>query len=218
MLAFNGYFVSYVMDVIARYQALNFGVSGFVKSEIDKDLLKYVLIMFGVGLFAVAGNFIQKFSIGKIGQKISAKLKQDLFKKILQKQAVFFNDPANNPGTLTQRLSTDCDKAQQILSESTAAMFQGFGSFVAGIVLSMISDWRIGLIGLASSPIILANGLLHSTVSNEKDSASKEEKDQDVPRNKKIIQSDVSIFAESITNMITILTLNTQDSILARFK
>ena len=114
------------------------------------------MIILGIGIFTIFGNFIQKFTTSKIGQNVAFKLRADLFKNVIHKNTEFFNDQRNNPGILNYRLSTDCEHAQKLISESTGAIFQRIGSFVGGIVLVLISDWRFGLIGLTTSPWVLA--------------------------------------------------------------
>lgn len=217
LLAFNGYFQAFMMNLIAKYESIHLGLLRLEPSNLNNDLLKHALIMFGIGLVAIAASFIQRYSIGKIGQGISTKLKVQLLKKLLSKNTAFFNSPENSPGILTQRLSMDCDQAHQILSETTSAILQGLGSFVAGVVLSIIADWRIGLIGLANSPIIIANGLLHTTLEKENESQS-DPKNPNSNKKQNSNNSDVRIFSESVANIITVMTLNSQDYILEKFK
>jgi ABC-type multidrug transport system fused ATPase/permease subunit len=83
-----------------------------------------------IGLFATSSvfSFIRFYSISVAGQKVSARLRKQLFTSIMKQESSFFDK--NKSGELNTRLNTDI----QIVSETlTSTIVSGLRSSVEGL-------------------------------------------------------------------------------------
>ena len=89
-LAFNGFLVVFIMEVIANYVKYYMGSTSMSLNEINRDFLRYILLLFGIALVATIGIFIQRYAIGRVGQKLAYKIRTNLFYELLRKNLHFF--------------------------------------------------------------------------------------------------------------------------------
>lgn len=201
-------FLADMIDVLSKFQVYKaFGVSK--DSQEWKDLRTdslmiglYFLIMAVISLFA---NFFQIGIFNRLAQNITSRIRQDLYKHFLSRDMAFFDDPKNNPGELCSVLSKDCLIVNTIVSTSYGAIINGLGSFACGIVIAMIASWRLALVSLSVSPVIILTGILessmHVTPSNDEKADSRESK----------------TFQEVCTNMRTVGSLNANELLVEKF-
>lgn len=50
----------------------------------------------------------------------------------------WFDNPRNNPGALTARLSEDCQKINGITTSSSSIMIQNISSLITGIIIAFV--------------------------------------------------------------------------------
>ncbi|XP_004520570.1 ATP-binding cassette sub-family B member 8, mitochondrial [Ceratitis capitata] len=99
-------------------------------------------------------TFIYIYLLSRVGERIAAKLRQDLFKQIILQDIAFFD--ANRTGELVNRLTADVQdfKAcfKQFFSQGLRSMAQLVGG---GVSLFLISP-HMAAIALAAVPVVVA--------------------------------------------------------------
>jgi ATP-binding cassette subfamily B (MDR/TAP) protein 1 len=90
----------------------------------------------------------------------------------------WFDNPKNNAGNLTSRLSADCKNVNGLVTTFVAISIQNLTSLVAGIVISFIFEWRTSLVALGLIPFMIIAGAIQmkftTGFSDKSDAAYKE--------------------------------------------
>lgn len=72
----------------------------------------------------------------------------------------FFDEPKNNAGTLTSRLSVDCKLINGLTSSIIGINLANLGSFVCGLTIAFTSSWQLTLVTLGVAPFAFLGGIL----------------------------------------------------------
>ena len=132
---------------------LNKGFSNGGITEKSAETLKmigFILII----LFSIRGigSFVSSFFMGKLGQKIVLKFRQDIYNRFLDLPASFFDKYST--GKLLSRLLYNVDQVTSAASKAIITVVQD-GSFVIGLLIVMfVSSWQLCLVVLLLAPIL----------------------------------------------------------------
>lgn len=72
----------------------------------------------------------------------------------------WFDIPRNNAGTLTARLSTDCQLVNTMTTTTISILIQNVSTLIAGIVIAFVHEWRTALVALGLLPLMVIAGLI----------------------------------------------------------
>lgn len=86
----------------------------------------------------------------------------DTYRKLLRLPVAFFDDPKNNPGTLTSRLQTDCKSVNTIFAFIIGLNITNASALVSGLVISFMACWQITLILMGLTPLQYLGGVLQA--------------------------------------------------------
>ncbi|CAH0600439.1 unnamed protein product [Chrysodeixis includens] len=131
---------------------------GVLSSPDDDEILasvrRYALIFVGIGVFSGITNFIVVFLYGIAGEYLTERLRRQMFEKLLQQEVAFYDDKNNSTGALCARLSGEAAAVQGATGQRIGTVLQALGTFGFALVLSLIYEWRVGLVALTFVPII----------------------------------------------------------------
>lgn len=74
----------------------------------------------------------------------------------------YFDEPKNNAGTLTSRLSVDCKTINGLTSSILGINLSNIGSLICGLVIAFYSSWALTLIMLGMAPMSYLGGILQA--------------------------------------------------------
>ncbi|KAG8467943.1 hypothetical protein KFE25_006995 [Diacronema lutheri] len=114
-----------------------------------------------VGLLAIGAGmtFGQQLAYGIAGEKIVARLRAHLFRRILAQDASFF-DVAKS-GELISRLSSDCTKLQDAATNDISALVASAASCTVAVALMFATQWRLTLVTLAVIPPMVGAAVVY---------------------------------------------------------
>jgi len=116
----------------------------------------YVLMAIGAFFSAT----LQFTGIAEVGERISCKLRSELFEAIMRREVAYFDQETNNIGTLTTRLSDDSRIMHKAFGEGLAKQLQAITTLSIGLLLGFLASWRIALVVLATFPVnIIASSI-----------------------------------------------------------
>lgn len=72
----------------------------------------------------------------------------------------FFDQPKNNAGTLTSRLSVDCKLINGLTSTIIGINLANLASLVCGLTIAFTSSWALTLVTLGITPFSFISGVL----------------------------------------------------------
>ena len=85
-----------------------------------------------------------------------------LFKGILYKHLAWFDNKDRAPGILSNVLSEDITLLNGLTTEVFALVLESALALVIGIILSLIFNWKIGLVCIGVAPFVLLGGIMMS--------------------------------------------------------
>ncbi|KAL3102064.1 hypothetical protein niasHS_003473 [Heterodera schachtii] len=116
-----------------------------------------------LGFLAGLSTFVSGSLLGIVGERLTERLRLDVFRSILSQDGYFFDNPRHSPGKLATRLATDAPNVQVAIDQRLAEVLQGVVSLLAGISVAFYFGWNVAPIGLGTSIILV---ILQSFVSN----------------------------------------------------
>lgn len=129
------------------------------QTEIDNINL-YALIFLILGIIAFVLCTIQISTLGIVGEHITKQLRVETFYKILRMPVPWFDIPRNNGGTLTARLSTDCQLVNTMTTTTISILIQNLSTLIAGIIIAFVYEWRTALVALGLLPLMIISGVI----------------------------------------------------------
>lgn len=134
--------LSFILQTMALPESPNF--------MSDIRLLAFMFLVLGFASLIFYGTSLALFSV--VAENLTARLRADVFHKMLRMHMSWHDDPANNPGALAGRLSS-ATVVNTLVSTAVGASLQIISSFTTGVIVSFVGSWRVTLVGLALSPI-----------------------------------------------------------------
>lgn len=120
---------------------------------IQQSLL-YSFMFYGIAFLALVTETVQKAIFEMIGERLTKRLRGDLFRSILRKDISWFEDDENAMGVLASRLSTDVKLVRLVAGQSIAATLESVSSLTTGIIIALTASWQMFLIMLAMVPLL----------------------------------------------------------------
>ncbi|OKY76888.1 MAG: ABC transporter ATP-binding protein [Desulfobulbaceae bacterium DB1] len=147
------------------------GIDRFIiTSDLDQSaridgLARLASLFIGVIISGFVANFCQVFILEWIGQTIMHRLRQQLFRHMLDLDLAFFN---NNPGgKLVTRLTNDIQNMHEMFTSVIVTLFNDFIQLAGIMVILYWMNWRLALILTLLVPLIIGNTLWFSRLARD---------------------------------------------------
>ncbi|CAH1099162.1 unnamed protein product [Psylliodes chrysocephalus] len=174
------------------------GDPDYVRSETNKFCLFYIL----AGLISFVSTFSQIYLLGIAGEKMTERIRGQLFKAMISQEIGFFDKKSNSVGALCSKLSSDASNVQGATGQRVGTIMQAIATFCLAIGLSMYYEWRLGLVTASFTPIILiAIYFERRNTSGQNDS-----RDQ-------ALQNSTKIAVEAVGNIRTVASLGLEEKL-----
>ena len=170
-------------------------------SEIRLQGLMFFVL--AVGSLIFYGSSLSLFAV--VAENLTARVQADVFHKMLRMEMSWHDDPKNNPGALVSRLAS-ATAVNTLTSTAVGVVLQLISSFATGLIIAFIASWRVALVGLAMTPIMLISNKIHGDYG-----AGFGAKTDEAYR-----KAGVYVM-EALTNMRTVAALGKEREILALF-
>ncbi|KAK7461381.1 hypothetical protein VKT23_008560 [Stygiomarasmius scandens] len=154
------------------------GVQGFTSNDLQRmrhDNDRVALWFFLIAITSMFSIGLQNFYFSSAAATVTARLRTLSFKAILRQDIEFFDQDENSTGALTSQLSDNPQKVNGLAGVTLGAIVQTASNLVAGTVVGLIFTWKIGLIALACTPLLVTTGYIRLRVVVLKDQANKKE-------------------------------------------
>ena len=118
-----------------------------------KDALIFLSIMFALSVAIVILNIMKSNSTARLGAKISADLRVEIFKKYQQLPLEFIND--RRPGELLNRIIQDTTFIRGFMEDVFCNLFAILFIFIWDAIFMMILNLKLALLTFASVPVLV---------------------------------------------------------------
>ncbi|KAJ2914131.1 hypothetical protein MD484_g6294, partial [Candolleomyces efflorescens] len=121
---------------------------------------------------ALAVGF-QNYYFARAAATLTSRLRSLSFKAILRQDIAFFDKDENSTGALTANLSENPQKVNGLAGVTLGAIVQAFATVIAGSIVGLIWIWKLALVAIACTPLLLSTGYIRLQVVVLKDQANK---------------------------------------------
>ncbi|KAH6896470.1 P-loop containing nucleoside triphosphate hydrolase protein [Coprinopsis sp. MPI-PUGE-AT-0042] len=185
------------------------GIQGFLledsrqrRFEGDRNALWFFVV--ALASIPVVGLHYYFFSAS--ASRVVAKLRALSFQAILRQDIQFFDEDEHSTGTLTAGLSADPQKINGLLGTTFATIVQCISTIIIGSVIGLAFGWKLALVGIACTPILLSTGYIRLRLVVMKDET-----------NKKAYESSAQLACEAAGSIRTVAALTREADCLQRY-
>lgn len=153
-----------------------------------------------LGLLCLFSSTLEFWGIAHVGEKISTRIRSDMFESLLHRGISFFDKDENASGILITRLAEDSRIVHKATGEAVAKQIQALFTFLIGLVIAFNASWKIALVVLATFPLnIIASAIQMQAVAGTQHDTTTTVDD-----------SHAAIIASAFTHMRTVSSLSMQ--------
>jgi len=132
---------------------IGLAIDRFIAAADRAGLLRVVLLLLGTYVAGTASMSGQIYVMGWVGQRVLARMRQQIFEKVQTLGLGYFDQHA--AGDLMSRLTNDVDVLNQLLTNGLAQLVGGLFQMAAIVVAMLALNWRLGLASLTVVPAML---------------------------------------------------------------
>ena len=165
IMPFLGYYLGKVLAVFGQYDLINNDASKDSQAVRDALWDKGMEFTYVMGAIIVGGYFcyfFQTYFFGLVANNYVLKVRNVLFRKFIYRDIEYFDQPENKPGNLSAKLSTDCNFIKTLVSNYLGSILEALTSFIIGLVFGFVFSWRITLLVIGLSPLLILSGIVDS--------------------------------------------------------
>ncbi|XP_006462775.1 hypothetical protein AGABI2DRAFT_207384 [Agaricus bisporus var. bisporus H97] len=152
------------------------GIEGFSQDDPkvrrfqgDRNAL-WLFIIAIISTFAIAA---QNYLFAYCAAALTAKLRMFSFRAILRQDIEFFDRDEHSTGALTSDLSDNPQKVNGLAGVTLGAIVQSIATIISGLILGLVFIWKLALVAMACTPLLISTGYIRLRVVVLKDQANK---------------------------------------------
>ncbi|KAF2454212.1 P-loop containing nucleoside triphosphate hydrolase protein [Lineolata rhizophorae] len=172
----------------------------FIPEDREVKARLYCLAVLGITVGDAIATYLMHFLLEYSGQGWVNSIRLEAMRRILSQPLQFFSDDKNNVSTLTEASSHYAEEMRNLLGRFAALLLVAALMMIIAVVWSLVSAWKLTLVGLACGPIM--HGI---TSTNERVDNIMERKRSDA------IESIGDIFMETFTQLKAVRALTLED-------
>jgi ATP-binding cassette, subfamily B (MDR/TAP), member 1 len=114
--------------------------------------LQEAIYFSALGVGSLLSCTLQYWGIAQVGERISARLRSDLFESYMRRGIQYFDRSSNSAGELCTRLSNDSRLVHKAGGEALAKQLQAIFTLAIGCVIGFTASWQIAIVVIACFP------------------------------------------------------------------
>ncbi|KAI4471553.1 atp-binding cassette sub-family b [Holotrichia oblita] len=139
-------------DIIAEVtKVLSNTDDDYVRRETNMYCLYFVI----AGVVTGIATFLQLYTYGIAGEKLTMRLRSRMFETMLRQEIGWYDLKENGVGSLCGKLSGEASSVQGATGQRIGTVLQSLATLFLGVGLSMYYEWRLGLVALSFTPFLL---------------------------------------------------------------
>ena len=108
------------------------------------------------------GNCCMGVGCGVSGSRLTRRLRVLVFDKLMRYPISWFDNPEHSTGELTTSLAEDSQAVSNVSGMSQGQCMQLYACLSAGLIVTLIYSWQIGLTAIACVPLILGSNIIQA--------------------------------------------------------
>ncbi|KAF2464416.1 multidrug resistance protein-like protein 1 [Lindgomyces ingoldianus] len=159
-----------------------------------------------LGLVQLFAYTAQGATVGICTERLIHHVSDLTFRALLHKDMAFFDMEEHGVGALVSFLSTEPSSMAGMGCTAFGLFTMAFTTLIGALATSIAVGWKLGLVGAATVPVLLICGFLRFRVMYELDAHLR-----------KAYQETASLASEAVSAIRTVMSLNRESRITARF-
>ncbi|KIY73235.1 ste6-like protein [Cylindrobasidium torrendii FP15055 ss-10] len=131
--------------------------------------------LFIIAIIATICTLVQNLGFVLSAVNLMATLRQAMFTSILCQDVAYFDEAIHSTGSLVSQLSDDPQKINGLAGMIMGTVTQALFTLIVGWIIGLVYTWKLGLVGLACTPLVFCTGLIRLHVVVLKDKRNKKE-------------------------------------------
>mmetsp|Transcript_13772 Transcript_13772/g.29973 ORF Transcript_13772/g.29973 Transcript_13772/m.29973 type:complete len:1335 (+) Transcript_13772:61-4065(+) len=159
---------SIVVGALPAAEAILFGsITGNFFIITDADLMRSTNTELSLWFLLLAalsfiGNICMGLGLGVSGSRLTRRMRVLVFDKLMRYPMGWFDYPEHSTGELTTSLEEDSETVSNVTGLSQGQAVQVFSCLTAGLIVTLVYSWQVGLTAIACVPLILGSSFIQS--------------------------------------------------------
>eukprot|EP00262_Sarcandra_glabra_P003246 TRINITY_DN13862_c0_g1_i1.p1 TRINITY_DN13862_c0_g1~~TRINITY_DN13862_c0_g1_i1.p1 ORF type:complete len:1254 (+),score=143.38 TRINITY_DN13862_c0_g1_i1:192-3953(+) len=129
-------------------------VSYYMDWDTTRSVIRKVALLFlGGAVLTVIFHTIEHLSFGIMGERLTLRVREMMFRAILRNEIGWFDDMGNTSSMLSSRLEADATLLKTIVVDRSTILLQNLALVVTSFIIAFILNWRIALVVIATYPL-----------------------------------------------------------------
>ncbi|XP_012514854.1 PREDICTED: ATP-binding cassette sub-family B member 5 [Propithecus coquereli] len=125
------------------------------QEKLNEDVIVLVLYYVGIGAAALIFGYMQISFWMMTASRQTKRIRKQFFHSILAQDISWFD--GCDIGELNTRMMNDINKISDGIGDGIALLFQNLSTFSIGLVVGLVKGWKLTLVTLSTSPLIMAS-------------------------------------------------------------
>ncbi|XP_060052095.1 ATP-binding cassette sub-family B member 5 [Erinaceus europaeus] len=132
------------------------------QEKLDEGITVLTLYYVGVGVTALVFGYMQISFWVMAAARQTKKIRKQLFHSIMAQDISWFD--SCDIGELNTRMIDDINKINDGIGDKIALLFQNISTFSIGLAIGLVKGWKLTLVTLSTSPLIIASAAMFSKI------------------------------------------------------
>lgn len=115
------------------------------------DIRDSIILLIILYIISTVLNYLQVWTMGKISQMVTFRLRKEVFKKINSLPLSYFD--ANSTGDILSRITNDIDTISQTLNQSLGQIIISVTSIIGILIMMLSISWQLTVVAILVLPI-----------------------------------------------------------------
>ena len=152
-----------------------------------------------LGIVCLFSCTLEFWGIAHVGEKISTRIRSDMFEALLHRGIPFFDQEENASGILITRLADDSRIVHKASGEAIAKQLQAFFTLLIGLIIGYMASWKIASVVIATFPLnIVASAIQMQAVAGGQHDTTR------------VDGTHTAVIASAFTHMRTVSSMSMQ--------
>ncbi|XP_062979770.1 ATP-dependent translocase ABCB1-like [Elgaria multicarinata webbii] len=129
-------------------------------TDIEAKISGLAYYYVGMGFSVLLCNFIGIWGFVTASARQTARIREKFFFAVLHQEMSWFD--TTQIGTLNTRLTDDINTIQEGIGSKISIMIEMFSVYLSGIIIAFVHGWKLTLVILTVSPLLVATGCVWS--------------------------------------------------------
>ncbi|KAF5927769.1 hypothetical protein HPG69_000675, partial [Diceros bicornis minor] len=151
-----------ISGCLVKTNTTNFQNCTQSQEKVNEDVIVLTLDYVGIGVTALVFGYMQISFWVMTAARQTKRIRKQFFHSILAQDISWFD--SYDIGELNTRMTDDINKINDGIGDKIALLFQNMSTFSVGLVIGLVKGWKLTLVTLSTSPLIIASAAMFSKI------------------------------------------------------